>query len=353
MSTQWEDIIGNFSTLKTAKVTNAIVNCYYKTILKRFEQLTSEGREVNPDFVDPYATCLSFAEEATIANHKGKDKPKFTYEAEVTETEEVEKDGKKIKKSTGKKKMAIKTKGKICTATADGKDTLTFWLLKYVKEIKDLYVANNNRFPEESHLLSELETFTSTPADIGSFTISPFILNLTDRIDANKVVEPVYGDLDSILVTTLSALFKNDNGTPTVQLTKLVTKWVQFLKLMALQAAGLMWYKKARVDSETLKVVLRQLTLVGNRDVTLDAMFFQVLDEYIAEAARLAEEQSKLRKEKAVANKAAKENADAAGASEPSTETDEFVAGLDDVDDISSSLAAEANEWANDSMPDA
>jgi len=346
MTTQWEDIVGNFSTLKTAKVTNSIIDCYYKTILKRFEQLTNESRDVNPDFVDPYSTCLSFSEEATIASYKGKDKPKYTYEAEITETEEVEKDGKKTKKSTGKKKMAIKTKAKICTATADGKATLVFLLLKYVKEVKDLCVANNNRFPEESQMLSELDTYTSSPTDIGSFTISPFILNITDKIDVNKVVEPVYGDLDSVLLTIMSQLFKNENGTPTVQLTKIVTKWVQFLKLMALQTAGLMWYKKARIDSETITVILRQLTLVGNKEVTLDPMFFQVLGEYIEETARLSEEQAKARKEKIALTKTAT-TTDA----QTSPEQDDFVSGLDDVDAIGSSLAAENDEWAEESVP--
>jgi hypothetical protein len=346
MTTQWEDIVGNFSTLKTAKVTNSIIDCYYKTILKRFEQLTNESRDVNPDFVDPYSTCLNFSEETTIITHKGKDKPKFTYEAEVAETEEIEKDGKKTKKITGKKKMVVKTKGKICTATADGRATLVFMLLKYVKEVKDLYVANNNRFPEESQMLSELDTFTSTPVDVGSFTISPFILNITDKIDVNKVVEPVYGDLDSVLLTVLSALFKNENGTPTVQLTKIVTKWVQLLKLMALQAAGLMWYKKARVDSETLKVILRQLTLVGNKDVTLDPMFFQVLDEYIAETSRLAEEQAKVRKEKAAVTKTAN-TTDA----QASPNQDDSAAGPDGACDVGASLAAETNEWADEVEP--
>ena len=353
MTTQWEDIVGNFPTLKTAKVTGAIIDCYYKTILKRFEQLSSEAKDANPDWVNPYANCLTLDEETQLAGHKGKDKPKFQYEAEVTETEEVEKDGKKVKKSTGKKKTALKNKGKVCTATADGRATLTFWLLKYVKEIKDLSVANNNKFPDESHLLSELETFTSTPADIGSFNISPFILNLTDRIEVNKVVEPVFGDLDSVLLNALSAIFKNGEGTPTLQLTKLVTKWVQFLKLMALQTAHHMWYKKARLDSDTFKMIFLQLTLVGNREVTLDAMFFQVLDEYLAEAARLAEEQSQARKVKADANKAAKANAEAAGTNnESSPEQDEFVAGLDDTEDISSSLAAETNEWTDEVNPD-
>jgi hypothetical protein len=346
MAANWTDIVGNFTTLKTNKVVNSIVDCYYKTILKRFEQLSNDAREANPDWKDRFSTCLSFAEETALSNYKGKadGKPKFTYEGEAAETEEVEKDGKKVKRTVkgAAKKKVVKPKGKICTATSDGKSTLLFLLLKYVKEIKDLYNSNNNRFPEESHVLSELETFTSNPADVGSFNVSHFILNLTDRVDVNKVVEPVFGDLDTVLLNVLSALFKNENGTPTVQLTKLVTKWVQFLKLMALTTAALMWYKKSRIDGETVKLVLRQLTLFGNREVTLDEMCFQVLDEYNTESARIAEELSKARKDKAVTNKATK---DAAPVNDD--EQDAFTAGLDDIkQEVSEAL--EQDEWTDE-----
>lgn len=354
MAAQWEDIVGKFDTLKSNKVVGSIIECVYKTILKRFDQLASESRDANPDWVDPFPMCLNFTEETAIANHKGKDKPKFTYEAEVTETTEVLKDGKKTRKSTGKKTKQIKPKGKVCTATADGRSTLVFLLLKYVKEVKDLYVANNNRFPEESQILSELETFTSTPTDVGEFNVSPFILTITDRIDVNKVIEPVYGDLDSVLLACLSALFKNGDGTPTVQLSKLVNKWVQFVKLMALNAAAVMWHKKARIDSGLLKLIFRQLTLVGNRDVTLDEMFFKVLDEYNAEAERLAKDASELRKTKAAAAKAVKDAAGPTSETEPaSPEQDEFTNGLDDIEeDISSSLADESNEWGDEAPLD-
>jgi hypothetical protein len=353
MSTQWEDVIGKFDSLKAAKVVNTTVECLYKTILKRFDQLGSDALDVDPDWVNPFANCLSLAEETELAAHKGKDKPKFTYEAEVTETEEVEKDGKKTKKSTGKKKMAIKNKGKICTATADGRTTLNFCLLKFVKEIKDLYVANNNKFPEETTLLSELATFTSNPTEVGVFNVSPFILGLTDNIDVNKVVDAVYGDLDGLILAKLSEMFKSTTGTPTAQITKLVSRWVQFVKLIALQAAAFMWHKKARIDGELLKLLLRQLSVFGNREFVLDEMFFKVLDEYNAEAARIAEEVSKVRKEKAAATKAAKEAGVDPSADPENPEQDEFITGLDDAqDDISSALASESNEWTDEVNPD-
>lgn len=348
----WNEIVGNFESMHAPKVSNTVLGCFYKTVLRRREQLTTDAREVDNDFEDPHSRYLNFDEERQLGDAKAKEKPKFQYLGEVTEatepTETTEEDSKVNKKIAKTKKKIMKNKTKWYTASAEFRSTMGFLLVRYVKEVKDFYTANGNKFPEENDVLSEFTTFAANPIDIGSFYIAPFIFTVTDKIDVNKVVEPIYEDLDTLLQSKLKEIFKNNEGSPTRQINKLVDRWIQFIKLIAVNVATVFWYSKGNCNAALVSMVLRQLVLQANREASLDEMFFKTLDEYNVSAAELLKLSKNQRKVKAeAANAVTDETAPA------TEEQDDFSKALEQDDSISQSLdAQESNDWEEEATFD-
>lgn len=299
----WEEIVGKFDKLKAPKVVNTILMCVYKTVLLHRKNLTTEAKEVDTDHKDAHENSLSFDEEQTIENFKGKkeDKPKFTYTAEVSETSDVKDDAGKIhKKTTGTKKQVVKNKVKWYSATADFKSSVLFLLQRYVKEVKDFYAASNDSFPDESTVLSEFATYSNNNISIDSFNLAPFVLSLTEKV--HQSVDQVYADLDTYLSGLVGDLFKRDDGaTPTKQVNKLMDKFVQFVKLLAQGMATHMWVEKCRADASLLNLLLRQYVLVTKPDAALDGLFFKTLSDYNTEIERLQQTARDEKKKKAAA----------------------------------------------------
>lgn len=337
----WEDFVGNYAALKVPKAQNTLGICIHKTALFVRKQLTLQAQEVDPDFKDPHEKSLSFDEETMIENYEGEDKknkPKPKYTAMVSTQEEYKDAEGKTKKRVIKgasKKEAEKPKAKWFTATADFKFSISFMLQRYVKEINDFYVSKGKRFPEETTVLSEFQSFTSQPMDIGQFNIAPFIIGITDKLNASKQVEAIYGQLDQFLFTKLSDMFKDVNGaTPSHQINKLVDRFVQFIKLIAIFMARMLWSKKLRVDAGIVETCLRCMEVFGNKEIPLDESFFKTLTDYNAEMTRIQEGQKADRKVKSEAAKVAKANTPG----EPEALTGEG-------EDVSAALDAEEETW--------
>lgn len=345
-----EKNFGNNKDLNAPKVATVLLDCFSRTVLKEREKMTNAAKDANVDWKDPHDKFLSFEEEQAALNFTGdkKTRPKPTYSVELeTFTESKDADGKTIKTKTGVKKTEVKNKAKWLMVTASGKNAMVSMLKRYCKEILDFYTDGGNKFPDESNLLSEFETYTSSPTDFGVSYIAPFILRLTDKVDANKFVEPVYGELDTLLLKKLGDQFKTSEGSPTAKLTKLIEKWVQFVKLLAVSAAHLLWYKRLQCNVEFVQTLLRQLLITTNNEATLDELFFNNMNDYCDECERVMKVAAEERKIKA-ANKPVVD----ASANEPVVndfETTLEAAAVDD--DIGDALSNESG-WEESAMND-
>lgn len=335
----WEEQIGNFKTLDVPKVQTTIGYFINRSAAFVRKNITIACKDVDDSFQDPHSTSLSYDEEKTLEDLEGdkKNKPKFTFEAEATVQEEYDgEDGKKKKRAIkGQKKTVTKSKTKWFAATADFRSSVNFLLHRFVKEMEEFYESRGKKFPEENSVLTEfLNWASSQTTGFDQFYITPLILSVTSKININKTVDPTFGQLDQLLFTKISDLFKDSNGaSPNVQINKMVGSFVQFLKLISTKLAITLWYKKVRVDAAFVMMIIRDLVLTINQEVVLEEAFFKAVADYNAEQARLSDLKKEDRKQKADANKAAK----------PAGEPGALVS--DDVEDIGSALDAQDDTW--------
>jgi hypothetical protein len=343
----WEEILGNRQSLEVPKIREAMILFIYKTGLFVRKDMVNLGKDVDESFKDPWEISLSFDEEKTIADFDGekKNKPKFTYETQATEQEEITgEDGKKRKRAikNGTKKTVTKNKAKWFTATADFRTTLTFLLRRYVKEMEEFYAAKGKRFPDESTVLTEFLNWSSSQTiGFDQFYITPMILSVTNKILINKTVEPVFENLDQQLFNKVSDIFKDSNGAvPSLQVNKMVGSFVQFVKIIAVKMAYQLWYKKLKVDSVLILSIIRDLVLVLNKEVALEENFFKAIKDYNDEAAKLLEDKKEESKQKKEKNQA---NGTSPSAVEGTT---------DDTEDLNSALESQDNTWDEEAAPD-
>jgi hypothetical protein len=344
----WKDFVGDFKGLEAPRVMTEMLKCIHKTALLVRQSILTAALEVDPEYVDPHSKSLSFREEKELEEYEGEDKknkpkPKYTALVAVQEEYEDEETGKKKKRAVkGQKTQAEKNKAKWFTASYDFKVTIGFLLRRFVKEIKDFYVANGNKFPDESVILSEFETFGSQPVEIGQFNIGPFILGTVGRVNVKKWCEPTHSKIGEVLYAKFSDIFKNGEGTvPQYQLNKFVDQFVQFLKLIGVSMANCLYYKKLKVDSNLICMILRSLEVSGSREIQVDEMFYKVLSDWIVDANKLLEANKADKAVKAEATKAAKANA-------PSASTPSALEDGDEGQDISEALNAEEDTWADE-----
>lgn len=339
----WKDYVGDFSSLRTPKASIETLKCIYKTALYVRKNMLISALDIDPEYNDPHDKSLSLDEEKAIEDYDGEDKknrPKPKYTATVSVQEEVEgEDGKKKKKAVkGKKITAEKNKAKWFTASLDFKTSLAFLTQRFVKELKDFYESNGNKFPDESVVLSELDTYGSQSVEPGMFNISPFILGMTERIHVNKWCEPTLSNIGEFLYTKLSEVFKDSNGAPfSGQLHKFIGRYVQFLKLIGVHIGINLYYKKLKADSALIIMILRGLEVIGNHELRMDEMFYKVLSEWIAENDKI---QSGIKAEKRVktdAAKSVKANTPGGGSTPDAVE--------DTGEDVTSMLDAEDDNW--------
>lgn len=283
----WETVVGNFAGLKQKKTVEVMLSSLYKTMLKRRAQFVTDCKNDDPSFVDPHVSSLSLDEENAIANFKGdkKDKPKPSYECEVSKIEKYTENGKQKTKVVGKEK-GVKPKGKWITFTGEFKTALAYLLQRFVKEIHDFYTSCGDTMPEEAYVLSEFLTYCSNPPDFIP-CISPFIIAITKKVDANQIVEANYDEIDNYLSGKFVEIFKSNGSAPTRQLNVLVYSFVSFLKLIAIQMASTMWYQKRRGEHDFLYSVIRQLSTVVYGEAKFDETSYKQINEYIEERKRL------------------------------------------------------------------
>lgn len=276
----WEEIIGLYPTLKQVKTQNKITGFLYKTILKKRSNILADCRTLDSQYEDPHYKFLSFEEEKKMSDCTDKkNKPSFTYKGDVPVTEEVVVDGAKKKKVTGKVE-GDKKKGKWITMSVDIKYALVWWLSRYAKEIQDFYNSRDGVLPETSDVIAEFVEFTSDPEDYIA-CISPFICSVTDKIDVSKIMPETFEDLGAYIHKLFATIFKNETGTPSAQLGKLVDRWVNFLKIVAIQMAGGLWHVKRQGNVAMFFTVLRNLITVTDGDAELEETSFQHIMEYI------------------------------------------------------------------------
>jgi hypothetical protein len=337
----WEEQIGKYPSLDVPKVQVLIAYCMGKTANFVRKNIATACKDVDDDFKDPHVNSLSFDEEKTLEDFDGdkKNKPKFTYEAQAAVQEEYEaEDGKKKKRAVkGQKKTVTKAKAKWFTATAEFKSSINFLLHRFVKEMDEFYGSKNKKFPEESTVLTEfLNWSASQTTGFDQFYIAPLILTVTTKINIDKTVDSVFGNLDQLLFGKVSDLFKDVNGaSPSHQINKMIGSFVQFLKIIATKMAYMLWYKKLRVDDDLVMMILRDLVLAANGDVMLEEAFFKAIADYNKETAVLQDPKKEERKQKADANKAAGK----------ATETTPDALSGEDVEDLGSALDAQDDTW--------
>lgn len=288
MSTSWEDHIGNFESLEAPRIQNAMQACILKTALHMRKKFLADDMNADENFQDPHVASLSFDEERSIEDADKASKPKFTYDAIVTAQEEYEEAGKKKKRAIKDKKVhVIKNKTKWFSALASFKTCQKFLLLRYVKEMREFYEHNNKKFPEESGVLSEFTTWASgqvTGFDV--YYITPLILTAPN---VSKIVEPNYAQIDQALFSKLSEIFKDPSGaSPNAQINKMVLGFINFVKLIAVKIAAMLYHRKSNVNSDMFLAIVRDISSTQN-EVSLDAAFYKVLNEYSIQQAELVE----------------------------------------------------------------
>lgn len=334
----------------SGKVLSQSIESFKLTALKTRSIYDEEVFANSPLAKDNHLPYLTFDEEIALLNapkektekaKKGekKEKPKTTkvkpmYEFQIEVVETVEEDGKKKKVrvlNDGQTtyQTVSKPKTKWIVVPSDFKYALEYILQQYLQEIHRYYIDCKRSFPSESEVLSGFLSYCESEPHVTAY-VSPFIVQITTKIDANKNIESIYAGIDKIIADKLAEFIKNKEGSsPNTHLGIFAGKWAQFVKLLGINIGTMLYYQKKKCGAELLYTALRLLAS-STGTVLSDTYIFEI----IGFVSQQVEEETKLRKEKR-ANTPAKKSKKKSDVELPNDVDDEFSSLLNN-DDSSS-----------------
>ncbi len=275
-------------------------------------------------------------------------KPKPMYECEEIVTETVEEDGKKkrVRVLEGEqpvRKTVSKPKTKWIVVPSDFKYALEYILQQYLQEIHRYYVDCKKSFPHEREVLQGFLDYCESEPHMTAY-VSPFIVQVTSKVDANKNIESIYASIDKIIADKLTEFIKNKEGaSPNSQLGIFAGRWAQFIKLLGINIGTMLYYQKKKCGAELLYSALRLFSVNAGVDL-VDSY----IPEIIAYVSQQIDAEVKSRKEKK-ANAPAKKSKKDAAVDLPGDADDEFTSLLqgDESDDTENQL--DNDDWSGDS----
>jgi hypothetical protein len=261
----WEETVGNFTTLNTPGMKKCITTHFYHSIVKRKDDLTAASNKDD----DPHYMCATLHMEL---NPKKKDDPeKYTYIGDKTT-------------GTGDKKVVLKKQQlpmkKFANITGDVKSGLMFLTNKFVKECHACYVAKKNTFVDEAHVLEQICEYSENEL---SMPISSVIVKSSNIFDIEGLIEGNYANCFQKMVEKLRGYFKNaQDKVPEKQLTTIVDAFIKFTKIIAVLMTDILYEKRQAVNTTFFIGILRQInTLLHQNNCHLDDELFDTMKEYI------------------------------------------------------------------------
>lgn len=258
MSTTWNDIVGDFATMKTNAFITGIGKVLYLLILKHRDTIFNDtGLDE-----DPYSPAFEDFEQAMNPKEKG---AKYTYSAQVKD----KKTGVTVTKEMNVKKFVM--------INGDAKYGITFLINLYFKEVLDCF-NEDNEFRE--NCITQLAEYSENTSN---HHLAAIAIKTCDLFDVEKLMPGEYGNISAMLFSKAKPHFAN---CPEDQLKHIIEYLVKFLKAIMILLTDILWEKRQSVTLGLIIGTLRQIFRFLAKDCSVDSKVetFAKMKEWVAES---------------------------------------------------------------------